>query len=301
MQLLFSLSRDEELTKKDVLERYWKSIDDCFEVYLFNLYIIILIAKEALVDAKKRKAKHLPSDLDRSFSAKLYTNDLIQNLVKNNALQRKFESLNFDSKLNADYIKKIYLNLIRDESHSAYQLKGKSKEDHLEILLSLYRICKNDELFNEMVEDSYSNWTDDKSIVVGTVKKTLKRLPENKDVFFKEYYPDEETVKDFGMKLLDTTCDDDKRLLEVITPTLNNWDSDRVAIIDMILIKMALIELEFFSSIPPKVTLNEYVEVSKMYSTPKSKDFINGILDRLLKDLDKDGKIEKKGRGLIEE
>jgi len=83
--------------------------------------------------------------------------------------------------------------------------------------------------------------------------------------------------------------------LAIIEPALKNWDADRVAIIDMILLKMALSELLSFPSIPTKVTLNEFVDISKLYSTDKSKDFINGILDRLMKQLEKDGKIKKEG------
>jgi N utilization substance protein B len=100
--------------------------------------------------------------------------------------------------------------------------------------------------------------------------------------------------------LLKHVLEQDKRLLDIIEPNLKNWDADRVAIIDMILLKMAIAELLNFPSIPTKVTLNEYVEIAKLYSTDKSKDFINGILDRLMKKLESDGQINKKGRGLIE-
>ncbi len=127
----------------------------------------------------------------------------------------------------------------------------------------------------------------------------MKALPTETD-FFEEYRPNAETVEEFGVVLLDNVSNRDKELLELIEPTLKNWDADRVAIIDMILLKMALCELMNFPTIPTKVTLNEFVEISKLYSTDKSKDFINGILDRLMKKLAKDGKIEKEGRGLIE-
>ena len=100
--------------------------------------------------------------------------------------------------------------------------------------------------------------------------------------------------------LLKRTFDDDGPLLEMIKPLLKNWDHERLAVIDMILLKMAIVELLEFKTIPTKVTLNEYVEVSKLYSTPKSKDFINGILDKVLRDLSEEGKIVKEGRGLIE-
>ena len=92
--------------------------------------------------------------------------------------------------------------------------------------------------------------------------------------------------------------ENDEEYLEVIEPNLKNWDADRVAALDMILLKMAICELMIFPTIPTKVTLNEFVEIAKVYSTDKSKDFINGILDRMMKKLEKDGKINKQGRGL---
>ena len=100
--------------------------------------------------------------------------------------------------------------------------------------------------------------------------------------------------------MLSNVHNQNSELLEIIEPSLKNWDADRVAIIDMISLKMALSELMIFPTIPTKVTINEFVEISKMYSTEKSKDFINGILDRLMKKLDKEGKIKKEGRGLID-
>ena len=135
--------------------------------------------------------------------------------------------------------------------------------------------------------------------MVGALKKTIRALPVE-DGFYNGFKPTVETTVDFGEVLLTKVHKEDKELLEVIEPTLKNWDADRVAIIDMILLKMALCELTSFPSIPTKVTLNEFVEISKLYSTDKSKDFINGILDRLMKKLNKDGKIAKEGRGLKE-
>ena len=112
--------------------------------------------------------------------------------------------------------------------------------------------------------------------------------------------PNYETIKEFGESLLLDVINNNENLLATIEPALNNWDADRVAVIDMIILKMALSELLNFPTIPTKVTLNEFVEIAKLYSTDKSKDFINGILDRLFKKLDKEGKIKKEGRGLVE-
>ena len=149
------------------------------------------------------------------------------------------------------------------------------------------------------MEDFYASWDEDKSLIVGALKKTLKALPAKED-FYEVHRPTEETTVEFGETLLTQVHKTDKELLELIEPTLKNWDAERVAVIDMILLKMALCELLGFPTIPTKVTLNEFVEISKLYSTDKSKDFINGILDRLMKKLHDDGKIKKEGRGLVE-
>ncbi|MCY7328718.1 MAG: transcription antitermination factor NusB, partial [Saprospiraceae bacterium] len=166
-------------------------------------------------------------------------------------------------------------------------------------LLEMYRFLINHDVFVEMTEDRFNNWQDDESLVVGAMKKTLKAMPLGAE-FYKEFEPSDETVREFGEELLRKTCQEDVALLEHIEPTLKNWDAERVAVLDMIMLKMALSELLYFPTIPTKVTLNEFVEISKVYSTDKSKDFINGILDRLMKKLLKEEKIVKEGRGLIE-
>jgi len=148
-----------------------------------------------------------------------------------------------------------------------------------------------------MLEDQFPLWSVDKSLIVGAMKKTIKAFPVEED-FLENYLPQHETVRDFGEELLKNVLGANAKLLEIITPSLKNWDADRVAVLDMIILKMALTEFLYFPSIPTKVTLNEFVDMSKSYSTDKSKDFINGILDRLLKNLTKDGMINKEGRGL---
>jgi len=156
-------------------------------------------------------------------------------------------------------------------------------------------------LFNEIIEDQFANWEDDKSLIIGAIKKVLKALPSDNNDFIMEHYPDAETCKEYGEFLLSKTLRDDKSLLDMISPVLQNWDAERVAILDMIMLKMAICEFLYCPTIPTKVTLNEYVELAKNYSTSKSKEFINGILDRLLQELNQTGRIQKEGRGLIDE
>jgi len=300
MQLLFSLSRDRELSYKEAEKRYWEVIDNTFNLYLYNLFAIVQITSFAEADEAKKKSKHLPTEEDKIFTAKIYQNEIIQDLVSNSKLQKKFEKLNFEAISNQDYFKKIYNGFGKTEAYLNYLKNPSEHKDHLEILLELYRYCRKDEFFNEMMEDNFSNWIDDKSVVVGTFKKSVKILPAENQKFYEVHFPDEETIKEFGSTLLKQTNKLDGELLDIIKPTLKNWDHDRLAVLDMIILKMAVAELLTFPTIPTKVTLNEYVEVSKMYSTAKSKDFINGVLDKLMKDLVDEGKVKKEGRGLVD-
>ena len=300
MQMLYSMSRDSKLGLNDVVHRYRASINKSFELYLFSLLSLIRIAGYARQDAAKKSAKLLPSEQDKQFTAKLVDNVLMKSLAENEGLQALFRKYKLTHRVDTDNIRLFYTDFAKTEEYQDYAVQDDdSLESHREILLSLYKHLLANEAYDDFVEDHYSNWIDDKSLVAGAIKKTIKGLPAVDD-FYEEYRPTAETTEDFGEKLLRKACEEDVDLLGIIEPTLRNWDADRVAVIDMILLKMALCELMSFPTIPTKVTLNEFVEISKLYSTDKSKDFINGILDRLMKQLNKDGKIQKKGRGLQE-
>ena len=300
MQLLFSVNRDQQLVFEEAKKRYWASIEDTYRLFLLNLLVLVKIAKNAVTDLEKRRVKRLPSDFDKSFTDKLYNNSIIKNLEQNKIVKKRSEELGYAQSINEDYCAKIYNEFAKLEPYAEYMTKESKREDHLDILLELYRFCRQHDFFNEIMEDHYGTWQDDKSVVIGSVKKTLKRLPEMDDKFIEEYFPSDETVNEFGFQLLERTLTEDAQLLEHIEPTLKNWDSERLAIIDMILLKMATSEFLFFESIPLKVTVNEYVDIAKNYSTAKSKDFINGVLDRIMTDLSEKSLIKKSGRGLVE-
>lgn len=290
--MLFAKNRDKALKLPGTLKLYWNSIDQTFGMFLLNLYVITEVARISLEDEKTRKSKHLPKDEDRQFQAKLYRNKIISSLESNKALSIKYEKFNFPETVDKDMIQKIYSYLSKEESYISYWSKETDDQDDVDMLLELYRFCRANEFFNELMTDHYYIWESEKSIVIGSVKKVLKNL-NLKDDFFDEFYPDKETTQEFGEALLKKTDEIEKELNDMIVPKLKNWDKDRVTILDMILIKMAITEFLYFETIPPKVTLNEYVELSKTYSTEKSKEFVNGVLDKILKELEDEGRIEK--------
>jgi len=297
MQMLYSMSRDKELTFERAMRRYQEQVGKAFELYLANLLYLIHLAEYARVDAGKRHAKLLPSDEDRQFSAKLADNPLIESLRTNTELGRLFTRYQLDRKVDEDIVRQVYTEFAKSPEYKEFVYKAETTiQEHREQMLKLFKLSVNHEIYADMMEDHYPQWVDDESLVVGAIKKTVKALPADPD-FYREYRPNHETTVEFGEVLFSRVQHQDAELLAIIEPTLKNWDADRVAVIDMILLKMAVCELLSFSSIPSKVTLNEFVEISKLYSTDKSKDFINGILDRLMKKLTREGRLNKENRG----
>lgn len=294
------MSNDNDLKTSEILKLYNSKIQQSYKLYLFNLATTGAVSNFAKKDKENRVAKLLPTDADVNFLPKLALNESAASINEHAGFGRELTINEIDIDLDESTIKSVYMDFTKTKEYKEYQDNSETKpEDDKVALLALYKFCLGNELFEDVVDDRYSNWEDDKSLVVGAIKRTIKALPLEEKIY-EQFRPNHETTQEFGAVLLETVINKNKDLLDIITPNLKNWDADRVAIIDMILLKMAIAELLNFPSIPTKVTLNEYVEIAKLYSTDKSKDFINGILDRLMKKLEQDGLISKQGRGLKE-
>jgi len=300
MQILYALGRDVTQDYTKGLLGYRRQINQSFDLYLLVLFYLVKISDYASIDFKNRKSRLRPSAEDKLFKPLLALNPFIKSLSENIGLFNLIDTRDIREKLDEDLVRLMYNEFLKTEEYQHFlTADNHSPEDFINLYLSLLKTCLNSSHFQDILEDNYSQWIDDESLVVGAIKKTLKQLPVATD-FYQEYIPSEEATVEFGEFLLETVYFKDKELLDIISPNLQNWDAERVAVIDMILIKMAIAELMNFTSIPGKVTLNEYVEISKTYSTDKSKDFINGILDKLFKQLSEDQKITKEGRGLLD-
>ena len=297
LQLLYSRSIIGDQTDADLIAGYRKMLDASYDLYLLALYLFVEIAEESVTDLEKRQKKHLPSEEDKAFTTRLYHNDLIQCIEENEDLQEVFKQLKFRSSIDKDILRQVYKNYTKEESYLKFATQENAEISDLDGLLDLFRFLKKNELFEELLEDKFYAWLDDKSLIVGAMKKTLKSLPDH-GAFYRAYLPDEQTTEEFGMHLLLAILQEEEKILEMIKPKLQNWEVDRLATIDMIILKMAIAELIKFPSIPTRATINEYVEIAKNYSTDKSKEFVNGILDSLMKDLTAEGVIIKSGRGL---
>lgn len=296
MQVLYAFNR-ENANPQLALRHYQKMVDDAYQLYLYNLLVLIRVAEYARQDEIRRHGKLRPSEEDTTFTAKLSNNAELLSLSKNFRFTQAVGRYHLGQSLDADLVRSLYMDFTATEPYKAYMATPDAK--HADALLDLYKFLINHETFESMTEDVFPLWSDDKGLIVGAMKKTIKALPATED-FLDEYLPPDETVKEFGEVLLKKVTETDKALLDVIEPSLQNWDAERVAQLDMIVLKMAIAEFLYFPSIPTKVTLNEFVDISKMYSTDKSKEFVNGILDRLLKKLTAEGLVKKQGRGLVD-
>ena len=299
MQILFAKNRDSELSDRMAMRTFETSLNTTFYQYLLNLYVMIGVFRVAEKDTDRRSTKHIKSEVDEKFSDRLFTNEFVQSIFNHKELNKKFKDNHLEASVDKSNFRSIYKSFGKEDFYLEYAIADEvSKEQHIELLHELYRNIRKNEIFNELMEDHSATWKDDKSLVIGAIKKTLKALPLDPDYLTKLEIPEE--TYEFGIKLLNRVLQEDEELGNIFEPTLKNWDIERLAILDVILLKMAICEFLHFDSIPTKVTLNEYVEIAKVYSTSKSKDFINGILDKVMRELDDQGKINKSGRGLMD-
>ncbi|MFY8190829.1 MAG: transcription antitermination factor NusB [Bacteroidia bacterium] len=155
------------------------------------------------------------------------------------------------------------------------------------------------ELFESFVEDKYLNWDDDQILILKTIQKTISGISESTKNILPDKHKDEEEDIKFLKDLFDLCVQHQSELMKLIADKTKNWDQDRIAVVDLILMKMAICEVLYFPFIPVKVSINEYLELAKLYSTPNSHGFINGILDKVQLDLKHSDRIKKLGRGLV--
>ena len=302
MQAIFSLNTNQYINEKDATKHLTTSIDNYLNIYHYVLYTFLQVAEFVETDADIKANKFLPTDDDGEVNAKLLQNELVIALQESDELSKIAQKNKFKQFKEEHVIRSIYSKLNENEKYIAYLnnlISGQQDDLAIAKYIILKVVAKND-VFKKNLEDHFINFEDDFSSVKKTLSKQLKQAGKDNNFDSLVYEKDDyftELLK-FGEQLLAKTVDHSEFFEEQMESYLKNWETNRLALIDLILLKMALCELQFFSEIPVKVTMNEYIDISKVYSTPKSKDFINGVLDKMMKDLKQAGKINKTGRGL---
>ena len=274
----------------------------------YELYHLLLLLPIELIDfadrlIELRKQKNFPTKEELNPNLRFVSNRLINKLRSNKDLSTFVQKNKVNWVNSQELVKRIYQSMVESELYLNYLTNNEDNfqtdrrfcEDfYTEILL------KNEFVFNEFEEQSIY-WNDDLDFVVSMVIKTLKKFREENNVndHLSSLYKDEED-RDFTVKLFRKTLAKSEENRKTIETYTKNWDVDRVATMDILIMELALTELTEFPSVPIKVTLNEYIELAKYYSTQRSSIFINGVLDRITKDFKEQGKIVKAGRGLLE-
>ncbi len=278
-----------------------KSVNNTYRLYLLIMYFLQKVASYSLKDYDIKSKKFVPTDNDKKATLKLYENPIVKSLRDNDVFQKTLKKEAIPQLLDDDLVRKLFKLFTENEYYETYRTDDNPpKKEHQYALVKLYMIMREDEVFDEYISDHFPSWDDDESLIYGAVKRSIRELPDN-NLFFVEQLPNTEFVNELGKELVYKVLRYDDTLQSMIASKLKNWKEDRVALLDMLMMKMAICEFIYFESIPTKVTINEYVNVAKLYSTDKSKRFINGILDRLMQELSDEGKIVKTGRGLIDE
>ena len=297
LQTLYASLQNEGIDQKEALAIYRESVDESFRLFILNLLYLQRVAEYAKIDLQIKSTKYIHREEDRKASIKLYDNIILDSLRQNKTYQTFIEDQKLERLVDDNLVRNLYKEFYESEYYTTYlKMNNPPIKEQQYCLVNLYKLMLDNEPYLEHLEDVSPVSEDDQSLVFGALKRTIRGLPA--DDFFKSQSPNDEFVDDFGAQLLVHVLafkeDDQARIVE----KLKNWKEDRVAVLDMIILKMAFCEFIHFRSIPTKVTINEYVSIAKDYSTDKSKRFVNGLLDRLMNDLNKNGLIVKEGRGL---
>lgn len=303
MQSIYAMHQNgaDDLEKEEKF--LFHSIDAIQDLYLIMLSTLIEICKKETIFLHKSSQKHLATAAERKPNEKFIKNKIFQILTENNSISIALETRKINNwTLNDDYI----LILLNDIKKSKLYMKYMSNtvnnfHEDKEFIVDLFMevIVANEKLY-EYLEDNKLTWVDDIPLVNTHIIKQLNAIKEIEGGNFRvpKLYKDNDDF-DFVKDLFRKTILNEKEFAKEYDDKTPNWDSDRIAEIDTIILKMAICEFLKFPSIPIKVTLNEYLEVAKEYSTPKSSIFINGILDNLVKELQTNNRIIKSGRGLM--
>lgn len=304
MQCIYALtqSKDNSLEKQEKFLRY--SIESMYTLYLLMLSLLVEIQKKAAEQVKLSSKKYLANTSDSFPDKKKFVNNrLLVQLANNELLKEELKKRKLNNwYLNDEYVRLLYKEMVESDTYTEYMSSTTSSfAEDKEFVSILYKdlVAPNEKIY-DYFEDDRLTWVDDFPIVNTFVLKLLKKVKENHhpSYFLPRLLKDEEDMK-FAKKLLSKTLLKEAEWTKEIEGKTPNWDKDRIADIDAILLKMAICELLNFPSIPEKVTINEALEIAKEYSTPKSSIFINGILDKLVKEYRTTGKLNKMGRGLL--
>ncbi|WP_255473979.1 transcription antitermination factor NusB [Pontibacter qinzhouensis] len=280
------------------------AVERIYDHYLATLQILQLLV--SLIEEEEEKKEKRFTESKGPEVKKFLRNTVVKRILENKSYQEHIirRSISWGSDISE--IRLAYKNVLKqDEAFLNYlALPEPTPEADLEVTKHIFKnIIFKEKNLQSLFEEQDLNWFENKAIVKSLVNKTVKLFGEEatgEDLKLLDLSANWDDDKAFFEELYHQTLQDDEKYEALISGSVKNWDVERVASLDKIILKMALCEMHIFRSIPVKVTINEYIEISKLYSTPKSKQFVNGVLDKMAQELTTKGDIRKSGRGLID-
>ena len=284
------------------------NLNKIFELYIHQISLLLAIVNFAKQRLEESKKKYFPTENDINPNRKFVDNRFITQIGENREFLQKEDSLRISWKSEEELIRRIYSNIRQSNDFIEYMNSpDESYKADKEIIVKIFMNCiAESESLQYYFEEKNINWVVDYPTSIMMLIKTINSFKESDDefkalpkLFISEESKDNEDV-DFITRLFRKSILNREEFSKMISEKVKNWEIERLAIMDIIILVMAMTEMIEFPSIPIKVTFNEYIDISKNYSTPKSKVFINGMLDKLFVDLKENNRIKKTGRGLIE-
>lgn len=263
------------------------------DLFLISILYTFRTAQYAEVYSVQRSSKYLPTQEDLNVSTKIAGNEYMWQVLSNNTFTEKVKNSKLEQYIDEEWIRKLYLQLVQEAEYKKY-ITAKERETPREkgiLQLIWEKLIWENEPLQEYFTEELPGWEDDKDMAKMLMENFFKS---SSKINFLNLISAEK--KEYAHELMYTVLDKEEYCMQLIQPKLINWDAERVALIDLLLLRMGVCELLYFPTIPTKVTINEYIEIAKQYSTPQSGQFVNGVLDNILKDLEKENKINKQER-----
>ena len=273
-----------------------KNITKLYELYLYLLLFLEEVGTFARQYDEETKTRYI-QDKDMKTSLILYQNPVLQKLILSDSFHKATTKYKVMWTGDTDLVRRIFFDLKNQEIYKEYfQFSDQNPVLNQEILIFILKhYTTNQPLLAQHLEEEYYNWLDDRKIVMQMASKTIQMLAveQDKEDFMQPIGPNADELFEFAQDLLKKTIEFDSRFNEIISTRITKWEPHQVALIDNIILKMAVCEFLYFPSIPSTVSINEYIELAKTYSTPQSKKFVNGVLDAILKELKTEGVVLK--------
>lgn len=291
MQLLYMIeASDTSVTRQKPEIELKKQFDETTSLFVYLLYFITEVARYAETSAVKRASRNLPSTADLNVNTKIAGNELLWLILESATFQKALEIHSPAAMLDLDMVRKTYSALTElPQYHEYIATNGREKQKEKEIIRTIFtHLMLPNESFISHIEELFNNWDDDAEMMEQLI---LNYFQKPASYNMQEMVSQEKWL--FAKSLLQTSIEKKEIAMGLIKPKLKNWDAERIAQLDMILMRMGVCELLYFETIPTKVTINEYIDLAKEYSTQQSGQFVNGILDNIHKELTESGKISK--------